>query len=188
MTYQSRGTVNCVNHPDRKAIGRKLCRSCYTTLHRKGGLGQYPILGPEDVFMARVEKTDSCWVWQGSRNGYGYGVMMLPGGKMVRAHRYSYERFKGPIPNGMVIMHSCDNPPCVNPDHLNVGTKADNNADTAKKNRHNYGTDHWNGRLSRQAIADILASTDQQSVLARRYGVCQSHISRIKSGFHRRNG
>ena len=188
MTYQPKSALNCIRHPDRPAVARKLCRSCYTSLHRAGTVNQHPILGPEDVFESRIEKADGCWLWKGSKNEYGYGVFLLPGGKPVRAHRYSYEFFKGPIPDGLIIMHTCDNPPCVNPSHLQLGTRADNNADAAIKRRHNYGTAHWNGRISDQDIKDIRSATETQAALARKYGVCQSHISRIKSGQHRRNG
>ena len=94
----------------------------------------------------------------------------------------AYEYYVGSIPAGKVIMHLCDNPPCVNPAHLQIGTKNENNKDTANKRRHNYGTKHWNGRLTDEQILEIRASTLNQRQLAEIYGVTQSHISRVKSG------
>lgn len=89
-----------------------------------------PIL---DRFWAKVEKSNGCWKWTGMRaHGYGY---LWREGKMVRAHRLSYELFVGD-PGDRVVMHRCDNPGCVNPDHLTLGTVADNNADMRAKQRH----------------------------------------------------
>lgn len=73
---------------------------------------------------------DGCWEWQGQRNEKGYGYWR---GK--RAHRHSWEQANGVIPAGMFVMHVCDNPPCVRPDHLAIGTAADNTADMLAKGR-----------------------------------------------------
>jgi len=83
-----------------------------------------------DMFWKKILKpVDSeCWLWSGSKQD-GYGMLYLP------AHRLSYILHKGPIPPGKVIMHSCDNPPCVNPDHLSLGDQADNVADRHRKGR-----------------------------------------------------
>ena len=186
MTYQVRAQLNCVKCNDPKTVARKLCRKCYISVRAANQLANYPILGPADVFENRFEKTNGCWEWKGTRNQYGYGIFLMPGEKVVRAHRYSYEFYVGEIPADMVIMHTCDNPPCVNPAHLRIGTKAENNADTAKKRRHNYGLDHWNGRLSDADVAAIRASNEPKPVLAKRYGVNYSHIWRIKTGHHRK--
>lgn len=181
MTYQSRGSVKCL-FCDSIAIGRKLCRKHYNIERNKGSLHNFPILGPEDVFDTRYKKLDSgCWEWTGTTNDYGYGIFLLPGEVPIRAHRFSYTRTYGQIPDGMVILHTCDNPPCVNPEHLRLGTKADNNKDTAIKRRHNYGLDHWNGRLSVDDILNIRNSDLKQTVLAQKYGVTPSHICRIKN-------
>lgn len=187
MTYQIKGTITCIKCGGGAAVARKLCRPCYAKLWRSGNLKQYKILGPSDVFLNRIKKTDTCWLWLGTKNEYGYGIFLMPGEIPVRAHRYAYEFFnRKKIPAGKIIMHTCDNPPCVNPDHLRVGTKSDNNADTAIKRRHHYGTDHWNGRLSNQDIFTIRKSTKKQVELARIFGVDASHISRIKSGESRK--
>lgn len=186
MTYQPKIPFSCILCGAEKTVGRKLCRACYNRARKLNQLHQYPLVGPNDVFEHRFEKSSGCWEWQGTHNQYGYGIFLLPGEKPVRAHRYSYEFYVGPIPEGKVIMHTCDNPPCVNPAHLRVGTKAENNADAAQKNRTNKGLNHWNGRLSDADVAAIRASNEPRKALAKRYGVDYSHIWRIKAGTHRR--
>ena len=186
MTYQVKGELLCINCGKAASVARRLCRPCYNRARNNGNLTTYRILGPQDVFENRIKKTTTCWLWTGTKNDAGYGIFLMPGERPVRAHRYAYEFFVGPIPDGKIIMHVCDNPPCVNPGHLRIGTKAENNRDASNRRRHNYGLDHWNGRLSDADVAEIRGSNDRQSVLAERYGVCQSHISRIKSAQHRR--
>jgi len=79
----------------------------------------------------------SCWIWIGCNNGNGYGRLIIDN-KKVFAHRFSYELFIKPIPKKMFICHHCDNPQCVNPDHLFIGTQKDNMQDMIKKNRCTY--------------------------------------------------
>ena len=93
-------------------------------------------------FFARIDTIDPdvCWEWRKSdRARFGYGrLRMFEDGRQVgrpMAHRVSWELFRGPIPDGMYVLHRCDNPPCVNPDHLFLGTKGDNNRDTFRKGR-----------------------------------------------------
>jgi hypothetical protein len=90
-------------------------------------------------FWAKVRKGDGCWEWQASRNSSGYGWFRFgPQGSRTPtgAHRVSYVLTKGPIPEGMQVLHRCDNPPCVNPSHLFLGTNDDNHADKVAKGRH----------------------------------------------------
>ena len=79
-------------------------------------------------FWNRVDKTDSCWVWTGTRTGaqHDYGRFYLGNGKRIYAHRFSYELHVGPIPEGLQLDHLCRNPPCVNPNHLEVVTSREN--------------------------------------------------------------
>jgi hypothetical protein len=187
MTYQSRGTIICVICNTATSIGRKLCRPCYNRARNNGTLHQFDQLGPNDVFESRIKKTKTCWLWLGTINDYGYGIFLLPGEIPVRAHRYAYEFFTGnKIPFGKIIMHTCDNPPCVNPAHLQVGTKAENNADTSIKHRHHYGIHHWNGRLTNADITNIRISNKTQKEIAIYFKISQSYVSRIKSGNYRK--
>lgn len=88
-------------------------------------------------FWRYVSKTDTCWNWTGSGSGPkgAYGAMNI-NKKSCKAHRVSWEIHRGPIPEGMCVLHKCDNPRCVNPDHLFLGTKKDNTQDMVKKLRH----------------------------------------------------
>lgn len=82
---------------------------------------------------------DDCWLWLAARDRNGYGKFQYgpKGGQThVRAHRWIVEHLRGPIPLGMVVMHTCDNPPCVNPAHLIIGTPLQNNDDKVAKGRH----------------------------------------------------
>lgn len=81
-------------------------------------------------FFQKVSKTDSCWLWTGSKDAKGYGFF-----KGKRAHRASYEFFKEELIKGLCVCHTCDNPPCVNPDHLWLGTNHENILDSVKKGR-----------------------------------------------------
>lgn len=138
---------------------------------------------PEQAFASRVAKNgdSGCWLWGGYKNMAGYGSLKVDG-KMTRAHRYSWELHNGPIPDGMHVLHRCDNPPCVNPDHLWLGTDADNAADRAAKGRSNppKGDAHWNAKLTEPDMYAIRADTRILREIATDYGVTPSTISFIK--------
>lgn len=113
-------------------------------------------------FWEKVEMGPSCWTWRGAKDKKGYGRIAPPGGNtvMVLAHRFSWELHFGPIPKGpprLVVMHLvCDNPSCVNPGHLALGTYQQNSADCIQKNRHNHGTKQHMAKLDDIKAAEIL--------------------------------
>jgi hypothetical protein len=93
---------------------------------------------PRDLterFWEKVAKSDGCWLWIGGRTSRGYGMFTARHRRQRGAHRYAWEMVNGPIPDGMVICHRCDNPPCVRVDHLFLGTQKDNIHDMMAKHR-----------------------------------------------------
>lgn len=107
------------------------------------------------VFWTRmVVIPGGCWEWTGNRVRDGYGRIMRDG-QIIMAHRHAWTLVNGVIPHGMDICHTCDNPPCCNPDHLFVGTRADNLADMVAKGRQSRGRDRWNTRLTENDVRDI---------------------------------
>lgn len=146
-------------------------------------------------FDAKVDRSggpEACWPWTASRKAKGYGVFQskrFTGAHSKNAHRVAYERAFGPIPDGLLVCHSCDNPPCVNPAHLFLGTPADNAADSARKGRHWSATRRaeWAAKRSASKLAqeDALAirvSTEPARVLAHRFGVDESTVRRVRRG------
>ena len=138
--------------------------------------------GSESRFWEKVNKTENCWLWMAGTTGEGYGSLRVVGHKTIKAHRYSWELHYGPIPDGLWVCHHCDIPACVRPDHLFLGTAADNCADKLMKGR---------GRLPRGELTSWAKLTDAdvreiraayaeggitQQALARRYGVCSTTI------------
>lgn len=129
-----------------------------------------------------------CWEWRRSvTTDGGYAVLRWRG--ISLGHRVAYTIFIGPIPDGMFVCHHCDNPPCVNPDHLFLGAAADNNADMTNKGRarrffkeYRRGERHYKTRLTQQQVNEIRASSDRGVDLAQRYGVSQQSISDIRTG------
>jgi hypothetical protein len=92
-----------------------------------------------DRFWAKVQKTDTCWLWNACKNSDGYGRFNV-NGRLTQAHRFSYELVHGPIESNKIhVLHTCDTPNCVNPGHLFTGTHSDNMRDMYRKFRHGNG-------------------------------------------------
>jgi hypothetical protein len=106
---------------------------CAEQLRGRDDSGRFVWKSHEERFRARVTTSDGCWSWLGSTTSDGYGCISAFG--ELRAHRASWVLHHGPIPSGMHVLHRCDNPPCTNPDHLFLGTIADNNRDRNRKGR-----------------------------------------------------
>lgn len=133
-------------------------------------------------FWAKVDKTDSCWVWTGALLKTGYGSIRV-NHKSERAHRISYVLTHGSIPEGAILRHSCDNPRCVNPDHLISGTKRENTLDAIERGQHVTGERHKNAKLTAADVVTIryaLATGTTGRELAAKYKVDAKTISNIK--------
>jgi hypothetical protein len=100
----------------------------------------------QEFYEKRVVRLDGCWKWTGKKDAFGYGVVQL-GRELPRtgAHRVSWELNYGEIPNGLHVLHKCDNPECTNPEHLFVGTALDNVRDAQRKGRLKVASKGWKG-------------------------------------------
>ena len=133
-------------------------------------------------FMARVtpEPNTGCWLWTGNCDAFGYGRLCPH-----RAHRLALQLSGVEVQDGVDVLHRCDVPGCVNPDHLFLGTAADNKRDEMKKLRHNFGERNGRRRLTieqvRRARALVLSGVQQKAVAAE-LGVHPSTVSYICSG------
>lgn len=137
-------------------------------------------------FWSKVQKTNTCWIWTGAHNHQGYGRITVDGARKP-AHQISWEMKNGPIPVGHEICHHCDNPSCVRPDHLFLGTRKDNVQDMIKKGRrstlaHGTGERHGMSKLTCVQVVDIrkrYAAGESPKLLAIEFGIDRTHIYRI---------
>lgn len=143
--------------------------------------------------MGKVDKRgpDECWPWLGATDRDGYGMLAIrkDGRKSTRgAHRIAYEQAYGPIPDGLRILHECDNPPCCNPAHLRVGTDADNSADRDRKGRlgDRKGALNGHAKLTEDQVigimARVLTGRETTTEVARDLGVHRTQVQRIMRG------
>lgn len=136
---------------------------------------------PRPTFWENVGKSDGCWLWTGAIGSGGYGRFLGEA-----AHRWSYEQAYGPIPDGLWVLHRCDNPPCVRPDHLFLGTHQDNMDDMEQKGRQAMGERHGCARLAPEQVQAIRSRYAVGGVsygsLAKEYDVSKATIGHIVSG------
>lgn len=157
-----------------------------TRLRRHGTTDVKPgcQIAAAERFELYVDRSEGCWLWRGTIGAGGYGQIRVDGVK-IQAHRFSYEHHRGPIPTGLHVMHSCDNPPCVNPEHLSVGSRSDNMRDMASKRRgnaHHNDQRHPSARLTDAQVAEIRRLAVRgipRRDIARQFGVSESHTGNL---------
>lgn len=161
-------------------LGNGYCGRHYNRLRRHGDPAKAlrpstrgKTIGDRIAFYTR--RGEDCWEWTGPMSGVGYGRVRVGRGWQL-AHRASYELEHGEIPAGLWVLHRCDNPKCVRPDHLFLGTAADNTADMLVKKRDRGPLP----RLSEDAVRMIRASSAMGVALAMQYGVTPGTISNIR--------
>jgi hypothetical protein len=148
----------------------------------------------DEKLWAKTEKRgpDECWPWRGYRDGQGYGALW-DRGRMARTHRVSYQVNKGPIPDGMCVCHSCDNPSCVNPNHLWLGTQLDNQRDMHAKGRGRYRSNlpagfatRGNAKITEEVVRTLrslgLKKQGDYRPYAEKYGVAVATIRDVVVG------
>ena len=133
-----------------------------------------------NLFFEKIKKSNNgCWEWLGLKHPFGYGRFGRSG---ALAHRISYAYHNGPITKSQCVCHSCDNPSCVNPQHLFLGSRIDNNQDRQNKGRTTKGSKVTNSKLIEQQVKDIKQSTKSTRQLATHYGVSYNTIWSIRKG------
>ena len=137
---------------------------------------------PKEYLAQRSKKVASgCIEWLAAKTSRGYGAAHFHG-RYVIAHRLSYVAHVGPIPALGVVCHSCDNPLCINPEHLWIGSQQDNMNDKVEKCRHSHGAKHGRAKLSEQQAREILTSADSSASIAAKFGVTAEHVQVIRNG------
>ena len=142
---------------------------------------------PGTRFWRRVRKSKGCWEWQGFRSKFGYGRLRVAAngpGSIVTAHRFSWTVHFGDIPDGMWVLHRCDNPGCVRPTHLFLGTHGDNMEDCRLKGRRPVMAGTKNGGVKINETTALKIRRDIRSVrqIAQDYDIGKSMVSNIKRG------
>ena len=140
-----------------------------------------PRMPEADRFMEKVNKIENgCWLWTAHCMKNGYGLFRTPTRNEL-AHRVAYRLFNGVL-DKRDVMHSCDNPACVNPEHLSLGTRTENMQDAKRKLRMRSGETHGRAKLTNAQVAWVKATGGVQQKIADFLGVSQGYISAIRSG------
>lgn len=183
-------SVNGCGHEVR---ARGYCARHYAVWRRHGDptKAKYRVgISIAERFTQYVKQGAGCWEWQGYRDPSGYGRLNIrqPNKTYVPklAHRISWELFRGPLTAEQHVCHKCDNPCCVNPEHLFVGDPAANCADKIEKGRMRYGVSrgekHGRAKLTEAQIREIRASPGPSRIIAEKYGVSGRQVRDIRAG------
>lgn len=175
---------------NRPLMARGYCSTHYMSARRSDAsfCENRPRGSLRDRFFRKVQKTSDCWIWTGNKRPNGYGIIQEAGkgSRTLAAHRVSYELHKGQIPDGLVVMHSCDTPACVNPDHLSVGTFKENTADMIAKGRKRTvspkGTGNGKAKLNDDLVRYIRQSNKNAASIARELNLSGNCIRGVLSG------
>ena len=175
--------ISYKQNPERCAHGK--CRSLCWDRERHWNNGPrkqklIPLIDRFNKLYLKDLKT-GCWIWQGTKSRKGYGIIWDSERKHRKhAHRASYSLFNGTIPDGLCVLHKCDIPACVNPEHLFLGTNADNNEDCRKKGRNAFGETNGSAKLTNEQVRKIRSDTRTSRKIAKDYNVSNMTVSYIK--------
>lgn len=161
-------------------------KECHSAFMKGSGA---PIAERFWKYVAKSDDPNGCWLWTAHRDHKGYGRMTCRsdrGRKIPLVHRISWELHHGPIPDGMGVLHRCDNPPCCNPDHLFLGTAMDNTQDCITKDRFPRGERVSGAKMTEEKVIEMrrrfAEGETNISALARDFGICRQTATRIVRG------
>lgn len=158
----------------------KACAQCGTSFAAASGSAKF--CSDRCHILSTAVRRGECLICERGLDEDGYGTLKLSGRRHRKAHRASYEEFKGPIPPGMMVCHSCDTPACIEPEHLFLGTALCNKTDSVTKGRHIHGTGMWTQKLTEDDVLAIMADARSGAAIARHYGVTKENIYAIRKG------